>query len=205
MEEIKTKVCIKCKVEKELDNFHNLIGSKSGKKSRCKNCRKIDAINRVRKIQETYYSETTLKICKTCNLEKNITEFYKSNQGIYGVQVNCKKCKIVEQKEYFAKNSRYWKNANLLRDFGITFDTYTEMLKSQNNVCMICKKPETVKQQGKVRILSVDHNHLDGSIRGLLCSGCNVGLAGFKDNPEALVRAAQYIKFYKERNLVINN
>ena len=40
----------------------------------------------------------------------------------------------------------------------------------------------------------VDHCHVGGEVRGLLCSNCNVGLGMFADNPEALEAAARYIR-----------
>lgn len=41
--------------------------------------------------------------------------------------------------------------------------------------------------------LSVDHCHLTGEIRGLLCLRCNKGLGYFKDNPEFLSKAIKYL------------
>lgn len=39
----------------------------------------------------------------------------------------------------------------------------------------------------------VDHDHKTGLVRGMLCVDCNVGLGRFKDNAEALRRAADYV------------
>jgi len=44
--------------------------------------------------------------------------------------------------------------------------------------------------------LSVDHNHLTGEIRGLLCQRCNQGLGSFLENPEILNKAILYLKTY---------
>lgn len=56
-------------------------------------------------------------------------------------------------------------------EMGITPEEYYEQLEKQNNVCDICKKPN---KNGKK--LSVDHDHMTGLLRGLLCSDCNFGL-----------------------------
>lgn len=44
----------------------------------------------------------------------------------------------------------------------------------------------------------VDHEHVTGVVRGLLCHGCNCGLGHFKDDPAILLAAASYVR---ERSL----
>jgi hypothetical protein len=51
--------------------------------------------------------------------------------------------------------------------------------------CQIC---------GGYQRLSIDHDHNTGKVRGLLCSPCNIGLGGFKDNPHSLTKAIEYLK-----------
>lgn len=40
----------------------------------------------------------------------------------------------------------------------------------------------------------LDHDHKTGKFRGVLCHRCNTGLGYFRDNPEVLKRAIQYIQ-----------
>jgi hypothetical protein len=47
-------------------------------------------------------------------------------------------------------------------------------------------------------ILHIDHNHLTGKTRALLCDKCNVGLGSFRDNPDLLRKAAAYLEFHDE-------
>lgn len=57
------------------------------------------------------------------------------------------------------------------------------------------------EQEGKCKIcgaylgddLQVDHSHVCGEIRGLLCRSCNTGLGAFKDDPGLMEKAAKYI------------
>lgn len=51
-------------------------------------------------------------------------------------------------------------------------------------------------KSGKPIDLSVDHCHKTGVNRGLLCSSCNIGLGYFKDSPETLRSAADYLDKY---------
>jgi hypothetical protein len=98
-------------------------------------------------------------------------------------------------KKWRDANPDFVRNHHLKQSYGITLEQYNQMFKNQNGVCAICGNPETKidKQLNKLRVLSVDHNHTTGQIRGLLCDRCNLGIAFFKDNAEILNRASKYL------------
>jgi len=72
-------------------------------------------------------------------------------------------------------------------------DQALEMFERQNNNCAICNKPmirgDGLANDGMV----LDHCHMTGFIRGFLHQRCNKGLGLFKDDPEALQNAAEYM------------
>ena len=80
------------------------------------------------------------------------------------------------------------KNARLKARYGITLETYNDMLFEQDGVCKICKGKNNSKQS-----LAVDHCHKTGKIRGLLCSPCNIMLGHSKDNKLTLQEAIMYL------------
>jgi hypothetical protein len=84
----------------------------------------------------------------------------------------------------------------ILHRFKLLPETYYSMLEKQNNLCAICKNPETQlkKKTNKVKMLSVDHCHSTGKIRGLLCHTCNTGLGSFKDSETIMHSAIDYLK-----------
>lgn len=80
------------------------------------------------------------------------------------------------------------------RKYGLNKEKYLKILASQNYVCAICSRPETCLFKGKVKTLSIDHDHKTGRVRGLLCSKCNSGLGYYEDSVDRLRNAALYLE-----------
>jgi hypothetical protein len=74
--------------------------------------------------------------------------------------------------------------AQLKAKYGITDEDYDAMAEAQGYRCAICESDAP---------FVVDHCHQTGRVRGLLCHNCNVGLGHFKDNPQILTAALQYL------------
>jgi hypothetical protein len=69
------------------------------------------------------------------------------------------------------------------------------MLKEQKGVCAICHQPETaIGRGGKVVNLGVDHDHVTGQVRHLLCYRCNTSLGLLRENPEIIERMLSYAR-----------
>lgn len=105
-----------------------------------------------------------------------------------------KSAKNAYEKAHRQSNPMWHRGRNLKRDFGISLDQYQDAFAAQGGVCACCHKPEVSERDGKRKWLAVDHDHVDGSFRGLLCSSCNQGIGRFKDDIEVLRRAADYIE-----------
>lgn len=75
--------------------------------------------------------------------------------------------------------------------FGVSPDLYLLVEQEQEGVCAICRQPQNAHNTDK---LSVDHNHVTGEFRGLLCAKCNLGLGQFEDDPERLAAAITYLR-----------
>jgi len=79
------------------------------------------------------------------------------------------------------------RNNQLQKEFGMTLEQYNALLLQQGGACKICRSKNAGKE------LAVDHDHRTGKVRGLLCSGCNLGLGNFRDDPESLRLASIYL------------
>jgi hypothetical protein len=78
-----------------------------------------------------------------------------------------------------------------LKKFGITLDEFNKLFEIQNGKCAICGYSDL---SDKNFFPVVDHTHETGKVRGLLCMNCNMGLGKFKDNPEFLRSAINYLR-----------
>ena len=81
------------------------------------------------------------------------------------------------------------RESRLKREYHITLAEYEAALSYQKHRCAICKRPVT---DFKTR-LAIDHRHLDGLLRGLLCWHCNRAIGGFRDSIEKMAAAVEYL------------
>src|SRR6266702_1023137 len=91
----------------------------------------------------------------------------------------CNKCSNNYTRKRYKDNPlpfhRKNKKSRLQCRYGLTEEDYNKKYEQQNGVCAICKKPETILHNitKKVMSLSVDHSHITGKNRDLLCHVCN--------------------------------
>lgn len=72
------------------------------------------------------------------------------------------------------------------RTYNLSLTDLDEMLAEQDHQCPICHKEIGLSA-------CVDHDHLRGNIRGMLCNKCNAGLGFFEDDPKLLTSALLYL------------
>lgn len=87
------------------------------------------------------------------------------------------------------KGISYHKNFALRKSFGISLTEYNEMVRIQKGLCACCGRSE--KEMKKK--LTVDHCHITGKIRGLLCFKCNSGIGMLGDSYESVSAALIYL------------
>lgn len=86
------------------------------------------------------------------------------------------------------------------RRYGITMAEYRALWLSQKGACAICQQPERTARN---RLLTIDHDHVTGQVRGLLCSQCNRAIGLLDDSPEVIEAAAAYVRKNRQMKLVI--
>ena len=104
-----------------------------------------------------------------------------------------KEGKAAYQLEYREVRREDFRQQERERKFGLDLAQYSAMVAAQDNKCAICACAETATRKGRVKALAVDHDHVTGKIRGLLCVACNTGIGKFKDDRNLLLSAVKYI------------
>jgi len=82
------------------------------------------------------------------------------------------------------------RKSNLKRLYNITPAAYDKLLEEQHGKCAICNRDHTEFAKPFV----VDHDHVSGAVRSLLCPACNTAIGLFGDDPMVLERAAIYLR-----------
>lgn len=100
------------------------------------------------------------------------------------------------------RNPNFNRRRDLQRRFGITDDQYGVISKLQNDVCAICKNPESTfdSKTGIIKSLAVDHCHVSGKIRKLLCFRCNSIIGRINESLELLDSMRQYLLEHNSTN-----
>lgn len=159
---IATKTCKKCGETKPLVDFYADRGCRDGRRPECKSCSKAGMAARYRA-----NPEPARERAKQWNRENR--EQYEARMREYR---ESGKKRVSDRKSH------------LKRKYGITIEQYDEMLAAQGGGCAICGR-----EPREDISLHVDHCHITGAIRGLLCFRCNNAIGDF-GNDEALLRAA---------------
>jgi len=111
------------------------------------------------------YSETGERLCSKCK------------ENPVGWNTYCDPCNVSERKIYWEEKMRFDR-------YGITKEIYIATLDEQKGSCYACSSTHK---------LCIDHDHLTGKVRGILCHNCNVSLGLLKDNKETLEKLIKYL------------
>lgn len=157
-----------------------------------------------------------MKLCRKCGEYQTEENFYKG----YSLCKKCHKQKSIKwalenkdkNKQYRAKWMRDWRKANPIKNrqidrqkelkrLGISIEIFNKILKEQEGKCAICRL-DFEKENKKA---CIDHSHITGEIRGILCKICNLQLGHIEiqriKNFIFFNEAMQYLKSRSTKSL----
>jgi hypothetical protein len=114
------------------------------------------------------------KRCAECREVKRVDEFHRAKSQAGGYSPYCKPCR-----------ARRESDARFLREYGLSREALRELIESQGGVCAVCRERPAEH---------VDHDHVFGQVRGVLCFSCNAALGQFRDRVDLLQAAIDYLE-----------
>lgn len=202
-EEAPSKCCPQCERTLPVTSFSRSVRAKDGRQSWCKRCN-LDA-QRVRYQEKkgvVSYSDMWRpegRRCTRCLEWKAWVDFPRRKGGHRGFGARCKLC--VNRSQASAR----WVNpdqarraererkgrtgANYKARYGIDREEFERMARAQAGLCALC-------DDGEKRLV-VDHDHVTGRVRELLCDSCNRDMH-VVDEPGKLARLLAYRDKHRE-------
>jgi len=171
------KQCTRCETVKPLDQFRRGQGYKNGIRAECKAC---EAARLARWRQK--HPQQTREQYKRNNDSRRVRKI-----GYYDPDPQVRD--LVKLRV---------RNAYLIRKYGITLDDELGMLEAQDYRCAACG--DSIAEGHHV-----DHCHIGGFVRALLCGRCNVVLGAAEDSPEVLRKLAAYAESYNRPNPILTD
>ena len=132
-----------------------------------------------REYYRKYYHKNKKKLYKYVRKDKKLFSY----PPVYKNILEYRKSDIYKKSKKY-KESKF--KTYLKRKYRISPEEYSELLQQRNGVCDICKMLQ--------KKLVIDHNHITGMVRGVLCHNCNKGIGFLKDNTTILNNAIKYLE-----------
>ena len=207
------KVCTKCHVGKE--DFPSAKRKLDGLSSWCKECHRQAKRSAYQKNPEKYKAaQRKYALRNHLAVERRSKAYALRNREklrVYKRQWANKNREFLKSwhAEYYRNNerkirarSRQWRKLNKPRAlesmkdrqlrilYGVDRNWLKNAIKTQGGRCALCN----TNRPGGRGTWSVDHDHKNGEIRGLLCLRCNIGLGYFEDSPKIIQAASNYLR-----------
>jgi hypothetical protein len=171
------KTCTKCKEEKSLEAFGFDSRHRDGRQSHCRECDlaakkvwRLANLEQVRLRDRARAGHATAKAAKA-----EYDRLYRKTP----------KRRLSERQ---VRLKTFWPHLTHAQ----AEQEWDRLLLEQGGVCAICKGKQLVYPTKK-KSLCIDHCHVSGQVRGLLCDPCNRGIGLLKDSIAIVSSALVYL------------
>jgi hypothetical protein len=192
------KRCSQCERTKPIADFRVHFYDKKSGKPRYGKCRLCERENYRRKHGQQPKNSPVdgIKLCTVCDERKPVELFRqvgvkRDGSPSYSWCLDCNKAKQREYTRIYRETKReqrheYWRR----RNYGLTPEQQKQLWEQANGRCQICGADPTERDPK----LCVDHDHVTGRVRGLLCRNCNTAVGLLNDEPSLVERALHYLQ-----------
>jgi hypothetical protein len=128
-----------------------------------------------------------MQTCRICKEHLSLEKFPQNKSYKTGKATVCKPCSAKLAFEYRNPIREAERKYNLSKNQVLELKARTE--------CEICGNINI-----KNKALCIDHNHITGQVRGVLCDACNTGIGKLRDDVTLLQQAINYLNKYAKQN-----
>ena len=131
------------------------------------------------------------KKCGSCRRYKPRDKFSRAAKAKDGLQHYCKACASKRERARKAERPetpRVRRDRYLRLTHGLTIEQHEAMLAAQHGRCACCHDP-----LGEGHNQVVDHSHVTGRFRGIICRGCNLAIGHARDDVRRLQCMIAYL------------
>jgi Recombination endonuclease VII len=125
------------------------------------------------------------KWCPDCGAVKRLDDFPRNRRTNSGIAAYCKPCHNARGKATYERLYGGTRHYHLKRRYGLSAEEVDALVLAQRGRCAICREAPAEH---------VDHDHLTGKVRGVLCFNCNGGLGQFRDRADLMAFAIAYLQ-----------
>lgn len=141
---------------------------------------------------EMKYAEGPRPLCE-CHGEPMLWCAVKSLKA--GGRWQCRRYRSEYRRAYRKRRGKEYRAREIRRDklrgtYDISLQEYDDLLAAQEGMCALCSR--TALEEG--RFLSVDHDHVTGRVRGILCLACNFAIERIAADPAWGMRVLAYLQ-----------
>lgn len=173
------KICDGCKTrrnrERNAENYRRKTASKRGARRLCEQCG--------RELPED--ARAALRFCKN---EECVRQRQRQRWSAWrGREEEAGRFreKINDYQRTYRERTGYTRDWELRKKYGITLPEWLAMVDAADGKCEICGDDKET--------LCVDHDHITGKIRGVLCRRCNRAVGQLGDTADHLKNALAYL------------
>jgi hypothetical protein len=190
---VMSKTCRDCGLSKPLSEFSPSRKNKDGHASYCRPCfslrgreyRRRRAAADGKEVRRRPKVPPGSAHCSSCEQTKPLTDFGTRSGNRTGRTAYCKACHSQKSRESRVRRHGDSRNYHLMLRYGITSADYDRLVEQQGGVCALCRERPTQH---------VDHDHVTGRVRGVLCFCCNQGLGNFRDRADIMRAAIEHLE-----------
>lgn len=125
--------------------------------------------------------------------------------------LRCATCTRTWNRDYYHKSERRRRRQRhwyVERKYGVSIEYLEQLFEKQDRKCAICGRDWMQCPLAKnsrydmvfLQRLYVDHCHVSGRVRGLLCNNCNLGIGLLDEDLERFDAAKEYLRRHAAGN-----